>query len=623
VQLRPTFSKPQGCALDPGIARIVLIEQTKMVFSATAGAVVAATLFAIALAWYLRPSVDTTTLEIWLALKVGVAVPRVIHGQFYRRRSSDSTVWLNTGRWLLLLDGLVWGSAGVFLMPPADQATMTVVVATLSGVAAVAAFVLHAEWRSCLAYVVPMLLPCILYFLSRGDSFGLYGATAILTYLMLLLSVARQSARHVVELLALRHASGRMAEESGRLAEQLSDALAVAQEQSRSRDAFVANMSHELRTPLHGILGLTKMLTETAAGQQVDALSLIRRSGEHLLGLINNILEHSRLLVHGIDVNPQDAEISRVITDAVAMCMPSAVERRITLTAELALDTPLIAHIDPFRLRQIVLNLVGNSVKFTDAGHVRVIASEMDGGTRLRIVVDDTGIGMTREVMDKLFEPFSQGDVTTRRRFGGTGLGLNITRAICVAMGGDISCVSEPGRGSTFTVNLPLAKVLHVNASVNRPARVESMYDSIVGVVLLAEDNEVNALVAEYTLRRFGVEVERAHTGVDVVRRMCSTAVRPDLVFLDCQMPEMDGFEACRQVRAFEREHNLPRVPIVALTANVSREDREMCREAGMDSFLGKPFSDRQVCELLQMYLLVPRDAQTPSLDQGYAARLH
>ena len=509
-------------------------------------------------------------------------------------------------------------------MPADNQATMTVGVATLSGVAAVAAFVLHAEWRSCLAYIVPTLAPSILYFLTRADPFGLYGAAAILTYLLLLLNVAQQSARHVVELLALRYTSGRMAEESGRLAEQLNDALAVAQEQSRTKDVFVANMSHELRTPLHGILGLTKMLTESVPAQHVDALALIRRSGEHLLGLINNILEHSRLLVHGIDINPQEAEISRVITDAVGMCLPAAVERRITLTAELSLDTPLIAHVDPFRLRQVVLNLVGNAVKFTDAGHVRVVASETDGGTRLRIVVEDTGIGMNREVMDKLFEPFSQGDVTTRRRFGGTRLGLNITRAICVAMGGDVSCVSEPGRGSKFTVYLPLAKVLHANAGLTRPSTADhSIYDSLSGVVLLAEDNEVNALVAEHTLRRFGVEIERAHTGVDVVRRMCCTAVRPDMVFLDCQMPEMDGFEACRQVRAYEREHRLPHVPIVALTANVSQEDREMCREAGMDDFLGKPFSDRQVRELLQLYLPVPRDTRSSSLDSGYAAQLH
>jgi CheY-like chemotaxis protein len=388
-------------------------------------------------------------------------------------------------------------------------------------------------------------------------------------------------------------------------------------------------MSHELRTPLHGILGLARSLSRKVSAEDHETVALIRRSGEHLLGLINNILEFSRFKAHGIDVHPSDVNIARVVEDAVAMCMPTAQERGLELSAEFQIPRPYHANVDHFRLRQIVLNLLGNALKFTESGGiVKVRVSPRDGAQGILIAVADTGVGIDPEAMGQLFEPFRQGDASPSRRHGGTGLGLHITREICRTMGGDITCRSVLGRGSVFEVELPLKRLpTPEEAQPTVPGTDESGF--VVerfngGTVLLAEDNEVNALVAIAALRRFGLEVEHVVSGHGVVKHMCKRGPRPDIVLLDCQMPEMDGFEACRLVRAFEREQGLARAPVVALTANVFQQDREQCREAGMDAFLGKPFSDQELHHILAAYAIVPHTGgtQAGALEATYAARL-
>ena len=607
--------------MEPEVRDNVRVEQMRMLFETPFPGMLLATAFAFALAWHMRGAVPDSTLAAWLVLKCAVVLPRMAHAFAFARRRSDSLSWLAWGSALLVLDGLGWGAAGVMLMVPNDPSAMTVISASLAGVAAIAAFALHADWRACSAYTGAMLLPVTLYFLWRGDAFGLYGAASIGTFMLLLFAAARRSEHHVVELLALRF-------RNAALTGQLRAALEKTEQESRSKDVFVANMSHELRTPLHGILGLSRSLSRQVQAEARESVTLIRRSGEHLLGLINNILEFSRFRAHGIDVHPSEVDVVRVIEDALAMCRPAAQEGRLELEAELGVPRPYVAWVDPFRLRQIVLNLLGNAIKFTDPGGiVRVQASPGADGRGLLITVADTGVGIAPEALARLFEPFSQGDASASRRHGGTGLGLHITREICRTLGGDIGCRSVPGRGSVFEVSLPLERLAESSARAAAAKAVDSGF--VVerfggGSVLLAEDNEVNAIVAEAALRRFGLEVEHVTSGHGVVQRMCTEGERPDIVLLDCQMPEMDGFEACRRVRAYEREHGLARVPVVALTANVFQHDRELCRAAGMDAFLGKPFTEHELHHVLALHAIVPaaQGAQPSSLGAAYAARL-
>jgi signal transduction histidine kinase len=608
-------------AMDRAVRENVRVEQMRMLFETPFPGMLLATAFAFALAWHVRGTVPDSTLVLWLTLKTLAVLPRGVHAYLFGRRRSDALGWLTWGVVLLLIDGLSWGVAGVLLMVPDEPSEMTVIAASLSGVAAVAAFAIQADWRACAAFTASALLPTIAYFTWRGDSFGTYGAACIAVFLMLLLTAARRSERHVVELLALRF-------RNTALTAQLSGALEQTEQESRAKDAFVANMSHELRTPLHGILGLSRSLSRKVGAEDRETVALIRRSGEHLLGLINNILEFSRFKAHGIDVHPSDVNIARVVDDAVAMCMPTAQERGLELSTEWQIPLPYYASVDHFRLRQIVLNLLGNALKFTEPGGVvKVRVSPRDAGPGIVIAVADTGVGIDPEAMGQLFEPFRQGDASPSRRHGGTGLGLHITREICRTMGGDIRCRSVLGRGSVFEVELPLRRLPTPEDAASTAGADESgfMVERPSGcTVLLAEDNEVNALVAIAALRRFGLEVEHVVSGHGVVKRMCTRGARPDIVLLDCQMPEMDGFEACRLVRAFERDHGLARAPVVALTANVFKQDREQCRAAGMDAFLGKPFSDQELHHLLAAYSIVPHTGGTMAgaLEATYAARL-
>ncbi len=585
--------------VSPDIRARVRAAQMGMIFEQTSVAVFAATAFAFALALHLRGVVPDTTLAWWVALKVAVVVPRIIHGRMFVRRKNDSLVWLQTGKAMLFLDGLVWGAAGVWLMPAGDTATMTIVVATLAGVTAIAAFVLHADWPCCIAYTAPMQLPGAFMMLARGDSFGVYGAFSILVFYALLLLATRRSERHIVEMLTLRFTN----EE---LTAKLSSALELARQENRAKNEFVANMSHELRTPLHGILGMSSMLLGSTPGTTSrEGITVIRRCGEHLLGLINNILEYSRFGAQGIDLHPQQIDLAQVVDDTVEMCTPGATEKGLTLTCALDLPRPCMVVMDPFRLRQILLNLVGNAVKFTEQGTVRVRMTETNSGQGVLIRVEDTGVGIAPTALDRIFEPFVQVDSSNTRKFGGTGLGLSITRSICEAMGGRISYHSTLGIGSTFEVSLPLQRPRMPGGPSPTLASAPSHHAALLrGTVLLAEDNEVNALVAEASLIRLGLEVERVATGIGVIERVCQThTARPDMVLLDCQMPEMDGFEAARRVREHEAAYGLPRLALIALTANVFPEDRDQCRAAGMDDFLAKPFNADQLRDMLAAHL--------------------
>jgi len=582
-------------AADGDVRTRVRMEQMAMVFAQTGVATIAATAFALGFALHLRGSVPDLHLALWIAAKVLVVIPRVVQVWLYARWP-HSLSWLFWGKLMLFADGLVWGAAGVWLVPTNDIPTTTVMVATLTGVTSVAAFVLHVDWIACVAYAVPVMLPAALNLLMRGDSFGAYGGFAVLIFLTLLLRATRRSERMVVEMLTLRFTNER-------LTTQLSAALASARRDNLAKNEFVANMSHELRTPLHGILGMASMLQHpTGDERRMEGARVIHRCGEHLLGLINNILEFSRFGAHGIDLHPEVIDLHAQIRDTVAMCAPAASEKGLALTMLLDLPPRCLRWADPFRLRQVLFNLIGNAIKFTDHGSVTV-AAQIDASGVFRAQVIDTGLGMNSKMLSRLFEPFVQADTSNSRRFGGTGLGLSITRDICEAMGGRVGCVSSPGAGSTFEIELPLpaASPAALASARDEPARTpvhERDGTPLTGTVLLAEDNEVNAIVAEAALRRWGLTVERASDGHQVLDRL-NHGTRPDLILLDCQMPHMDGFEAARRIRAIEAAQGLPRIRLIALTANVFPQDRELCLAAGMDEFLAKPFTDAQLHAVL------------------------
>lgn len=383
-----------------------------------------------------------------------------------------------------------------------------------------------------------------------------------------------------------------------------------AENANRGKSQFLANMSHELRTPFNGMLGMLGLLEGTSLNtQQADYVSTVRGSASHLLTLLNDILDVSALDVGKMAVNPVPVQLPQLLHDVDALMQPLAKAKRLGFSLVVHTALPLWVETDGTRIKQILLNLVSNAIKFSPKGSI-VLDVECDCGTTpqvgdtvaLRLRVRDQGIGMDAATMACLFQRFSQGDASISRRFGGTGLGLEISRSLARLMGGDITVQSQLGLGSTFSLELPLvcvpapAAVLHGVA----PAYPDSSGlrgEAVQGLdILVAEDHPVNRKYMQALLSRLGHRIRFVEDGKQAVAEVRRAV--PDLVFMDVHMPVMDGLQATRALRA--GGDAAANVCIVALTADAFAVSRERALEAGMDAFLAKPVRMEQIETLLQ-----------------------
>jgi two-component system, sensor histidine kinase len=367
-----------------------------------------------------------------------------------------------------------------------------------------------------------------------------------------------------------------------RLSETSRQEAAAAAAANRAKSAFLAAMSHEIRTPLNGILGMAELMADGELSSiQSAQIGVIRSSGDMLLDVINDILDFSKLESGGIDLSMTSFSLAEVAQSVVDMMRPRAEGKNLRLELDCA---NVSVTSDPARLRQVLVNMVGNAIKFTASGSVKISASVIGGAggrSGLRLEIADTGIGMSAETRAQLFQEFVQGDPSISRRFGGTGLGLAICKRLIVAMGGTIEVESTEGAGSRFTIEIPCEVTDAVEQStapivVGPPAGQAH--------VLIVEDNPVNQLVAQGLLQKMGMTVSCVGDGAAAVEAVRSAAY--DLVLMDMQMPIMDGLTATRIIRA---EGNA--VPIIGLTANAFVSDRDACLAAGMDAFLTKPIT--------------------------------
>ncbi len=425
-------------------------------------------------------------------------------------------------------------------------------------------------------------------------------AMGILAYVALHVAIRRRITRPINEAIeSMVRAKALMDDQ----ALELAAARDAAESANRSKSDFLANMSHEIRTPMTAILGYADMLAsepgiDRAPPERRHALVTIKNNGEHLLGIINDILDLSKIEAGKLDIEHIQCSPGEICEDVITLMRGRCEAKQIGLSLEYQTPIPTTIHSDPVRFRQIVINLLSNSIKFTERGEVRLsLGVEHDtttGRAMMRLEMRDTGIGMTAEQLAKLFRPFTQADSSTTRKYGGTGLGLTICRRLADMLGGSIDVSSEYGQGTTFTVRLPTGNIAGVatvsqpgeraaNAAVSKkpPERLEYR-------ILVAEDGPDNQRLLQHFLGKAGAQL----TLVDDGQKALETALRAELadepfhvVLMDMQMPVLDGYGAATALR--EAGY---RRPIIALTANAMSGDREKCLAAGCDDFATKPF---------------------------------
>ena len=425
----------------------------------------------------------------------------------------------------------------------------------------------------------------------------------------------------------LRLYRGQVAEYQQSLEEKVVQSTALAQqaaEASRTKSQFLANMSHEIRTPLNGVLGMAELLLGTdLRGRQRRLAETLFRSGEALLSVINDILDFSKIEAGKLDLESIDFDLRDTVDGLIDLFAENAGKKGLELRCSFNGDVPSALIGDPLRLRQVLSNLISNAIKFTERGEIVVGISadgENEGKTLLRFEVRDTGIGIKAGTLSQIFDSFSQADGSTTRKYGGTGLGLAISKQLCNMMGGQIHVESVYGKGSTFSFTAflekqPVQPEYYDGTRLKGPrAFQETAYEkgiehSFKYRILLAEDNAVNQEVGRAMLENLGCRVDVASDGRELLRLL--ETGKYELIFMDCQMPEMDGYAATRQIRINESQGRT-HVPIVALTAHAMEGDRERCLEAGMDDYLSKPFTLQQLAEMLTRWVPCDRKVAFP-----------
>jgi PAS domain S-box-containing protein len=397
--------------------------------------------------------------------------------------------------------------------------------------------------------------------------------------------------------------------------EEVERARVAAEAANRAKSAFLANMSHEIRTPMTAILGYADMLLDPgqAASERIKCIETIRRNGRHILSVINDILDISKIEAGKMLVERVPCAPSQIVLDVASLLRARAGEKGLSLDVDFIGPIPASIRTDPTRLRQVLMNLVGNAVKFTERGSVRLVVrmgGEGELRPRLRFEIVDSGVGMSQEQIENLFQPFTQGDTSTTRRFGGTGLGLAITSRLIKMLDGIIQVSSAPGEGTSFVVEIATGSLEGVQmvtdaagAAAIQPSPVTEtpVSPGLGGVrILLAEDGADNRHLITFLLRKAGAMVDSVENGLLAVERALDAkrnASPYDVILMDMQMPELDGYGAVARLRTAGYDG-----PIIALTAHAMNGDREKCLEAGCDDYTPKPVDKDQLLALIALH---------------------
>jgi signal transduction histidine kinase/ActR/RegA family two-component response regulator len=541
-------------------------------------------------AWLVAMNVAYAVLS-WLALRFG-------HGRTGRVDLSLVFLHLDLLMWLVILNHIEHGHPAygyLLLVRVADQIGFGFRRALYFAHVVVLAYLAYAAWT---AVYQPALMPwpdrlataSIMYLV------GIYLAFtgSVMERLRNRLREAVRAGHELVE---------RLEQKTHALEVQTQDlerARVQAEQASRAKSQFLAMISHEIRTPMNGILGTTELLLDTPlTPPQRQYARIAYRSGTALLALIDDVLDLSRVESGKLTLRPASVDVRALVEEAVETMAPTARGKPVLVRATVAPQVPERVHADPVRLRQLVMNLLHNAVKFTERGSVDVevtVETDAPGGPWLRLGVKDTGIGIAPDHLDSVFDAFTQADASTTRRHGGSGLGLAIVRELAELMGGHVSVKSTLGEGSSFEVDVPLVPGAAVPMAEPEPLDTSGLFAR----VLLAEDEPVNQMVIEQMLLKLGCAVQVVGDGASA----CEATSRGhfDLLFMDLHMPVLDGAEATRTIRRQERASGAPRVPIVGLSADTLAGTIERSLEAGMDDYVVKPVTIATLAEAVERW---------------------
>ena len=561
-----------------------------------------------ALAW---PDAPHDLLRGWIAAVMLGAIVRGAWLLIATRRKLGERAVRNGVRATVAVLAIAWGVGGALVLPIVPFETAALILVVLAGIIASALTTLAADPLSIRGFIAGITLPVFVSLATSDQSHHVAASVVVGVFTIVMTLVARRAHLSLVDHLQVT-ARLAVSEEAAKRAESvMRDARDLAERTARARSAFLANMSHEIRTPMNAVLGFVELILDTElTTEQRRALELVRSSSEALLMILNDILDYSKIEAEHLELESIPFDVAKVVHATASLLAVRAREKHLELLADVA-EVPRAVRGDPTRLRQVLMNLIGNAIKFTEHGEVVVAVTTQarDGAVALRFGVRDTGIGIAPEHLKAVFKEFTQADSTMTRRYGGTGLGLAISQRLVRLMGGELAVTSEVGHGSefSFTLTLPVE-----TAALERTVGLAALGGRRM---LIVDDNETNRRILREMLAAEGVKVDEASMasdGLAALRRAAQKRAPYDLAILDVQMPDMDGFQLATAVR---QDKALTRTKLLMLTSAGQRGDSERCRELGIRGYLTKPLSRADLVEALGTVLAGPaEDASTPDV---------